>query len=58
MTKSIRTLTWVGVAVLSALALGTIVLHRGEQINAIVAGDCGRLRIRVELPRLQQVYFG
>jgi len=43
MTKSIRILAWLGVAVLGALALGTIALHRGEQINAmwlVVAAFC------------------
>jgi carbon starvation protein len=43
MTKSIRILMWLGVAVLGALGLGTIALHRGEQINAmwlVVAAFC------------------
>jgi carbon starvation protein len=43
MTKSIRILTWLGVAVVGALALGTIALHRDEQINAmwlVVAAFC------------------
>src|SRR5271170_4699424 len=43
MTKSIRIVIWFGVAVLGALALGTIALHRGEQINAmwlVVAAVC------------------
>src|SRR5579864_8741548 len=35
MTKSIRILIWFSVAILGALALGTIALHRGEQINAM-----------------------
>ena len=35
MTKSIRFLSWVVVAILGVLALGTIALHRGEQINAM-----------------------
>ena len=43
MTGSIRILTWLGVAVVGALALGTIALHRGEEINAmwlLVAAFC------------------
>src|SRR5579863_3113073 len=43
MTKSIRILVWLGVSILGALALGTIALHRGEQINAmwlVVAAIC------------------
>src|SRR5579864_1193281 len=43
MTKSIRILVWLGVSILGALALGTIALHRGEQINAmwlVVAAFC------------------
>src|SRR5271168_3680487 len=43
MTKSIQILIWFGVAILGALALGTIALHRGEQINAmwlVVAAVC------------------
>ncbi len=43
MTKSLRLLLWVGVAVLGALALGTVALHRGEQINGmwlVVAAFC------------------
>src|SRR5579864_3797466 len=35
MTRAIRVLLWLSVAVLGALALGTIALHRGEQINAM-----------------------
>src|SRR5277367_5625545 len=35
MTKFIRILIWPSVAILGALALGTIALHRGEQINAL-----------------------
>jgi len=35
MRKSIRSLVWLSVAILGALALGTIALHRGEQINAM-----------------------
>src|SRR5579864_3139098 len=35
MTKFIRILIWLGVAFLGALALGTIALHRGEEINAM-----------------------
>src|ERR1700683_2728553 len=35
MKKSIRIVIWLGVAVLGALALGTIALHRGEEINAM-----------------------
>src|ERR1700723_4021515 len=43
MTKSVRILLWLAVAVLGALVLGTIALHRGEQINAmwlVVAAFC------------------
>ena len=43
MTKSIRILLWLSVAILGALALGTIALHRGEQINAmwlVIAAVC------------------
>src|SRR3984957_4960980 len=43
MTKSIRILVWLGVSILGALALGTIALHRGEEINAmwlVVAAFC------------------
>src|SRR5271168_3594793 len=43
MTKSIQILIWFGVAILGALALGTIALHRGEEINAmwlVVAAVC------------------
>jgi carbon starvation protein len=35
MAKYIRILSWLGVAVLGALALATIALHRGEEINAM-----------------------
>ena len=43
MTRSIRILVWLGVAILGGLALSTIALHRGEQINAtwlVVAAVC------------------
>src|SRR5580700_5610984 len=43
MPKSLRILTWLAVAVLGALALATIALHRGEQINAmwlVIAALC------------------
>ena len=43
MTKSIRILLWLSEAILGALALGTIALHRGEQINAmwlVIAALC------------------
>src|SRR5215831_3433216 len=43
MANLLRTLTWVGVAMFGALALGTIALHRGESINAmwlVVAAFC------------------
>src|SRR6202451_878902 len=43
MKNSIRILIWLVVAVLGALALGTIALHRGEEINAmwlVVAAAC------------------
>src|SRR5271167_1836976 len=43
MTRSIRILVWLGVSILGALALGTIALHRGEEINAmwlVVAAFC------------------
>src|SRR6266496_4144625 len=33
--RGIRPLLWVGTALLGALALATIALHRGEQINAL-----------------------
>ncbi len=35
MRRSLRVLIWVAVAVLGALAVATIALHRGEQINAM-----------------------
>jgi len=35
MNKAIRILIWLGVVILGALALGTIALHRGEEINAM-----------------------
>src|SRR5689334_2413030 len=41
--KLLRSLTWFGVAILGSLALGTIALHRGEQINAmwlVIAALC------------------
>jgi carbon starvation protein len=43
MRKSIRILIWLSIAVVGALALATIALHRGEQINAmwlVVAAFC------------------
>src|SRR5215831_7499882 len=43
MTTPLRILIWLSVALLGALALGTIALHRGEQINAmwlVVAAVC------------------
>jgi carbon starvation protein len=43
MSRYIRILIWLGVAILGALALGTIALHRGEEINAmwlVVAAVC------------------
>src|SRR5580704_4420865 len=43
MKKSITILAWLGVSILGALALGTIALHRGEEINAmwlVVAAFC------------------
>src|SRR5580704_12568764 len=43
MKKSISILVWLGVSILGALALGTIALHRGEEINAmwlVVAAFC------------------
>ena len=35
MKPGLRILLWTCVALLGALALGTIALHRGEQINAL-----------------------
>ncbi|MEY2414412.1 MAG: carbon starvation protein [Acidobacteriaceae bacterium] len=35
MSKVVRPLLWLAIAVLGALALATVALHRGEQINAI-----------------------
>src|SRR6202140_4317816 len=35
MPKILRVLFWIAVSVLGALALATIALHRGEQINAL-----------------------
>ncbi len=43
MSKTFRVVIWIAVAVLGALALATVALHRGEQINAIwlvVAAVC------------------
>src|SRR6185312_10051786 len=43
MPKIFRILIWLAVALLGALALATIALHRGEQINAmwlVVAAVC------------------
>jgi carbon starvation protein len=43
MKNSISILVWLGVSILGALALGTIALHRGEEINAmwlVVAAIC------------------
>ena len=43
MSKLLRDLIWLAVIVLGALALATIALHRGEQINAlwlVVAACC------------------
>ena len=43
MPKPVRMLIWLAVAVLGALAVATIALHRGEQINAmwlVVAAVC------------------
>lgn len=43
MSKYLRTLSWIGVGAAGALALGTIALHRGEEINAlwlVVAAVC------------------
>ena len=43
MPKILRILIWLAVAVLGALALATVALHRGEQINAmwlVVAAIC------------------
>ena len=43
MPKMLRLLVWTGIAILGALALATIALHRGEQINAmwlVVAAFC------------------
>src|SRR5258706_5019311 len=43
MSKTLRMLIWLAVALLGALALATIALHRGEQINAmwlVVAAAC------------------
>ena len=35
MSKTLRVLLWIAVSLLGALALATIALHRGEQINAL-----------------------
>ncbi len=43
MPKTLRILIWIAVALMGALALGTVALHRGEQINAmwlVVAAVC------------------
>src|ERR1700693_5543250 len=43
MPKPLRVVMWIGVAVLGTLAVGTIALRRGEQINAmwlVVAAFC------------------
>jgi len=43
MSKTFRFVIWIAVAVLGALALATVALHRGEQINAmwlVVAAVC------------------
>ena len=33
--RNLRPLLWIGIALLGALAIATIALHRGEQINAL-----------------------
>src|SRR5260370_17899447 len=35
MKPSLRVLAWIAIALLGALAVATIALHRGEQINAL-----------------------
>src|SRR5437660_6459172 len=43
MPKPLRIVIWVGIALLGALAVSTVALHRGEQINAmwlVVAAFC------------------
>ena len=43
MSKPLRALLWIAIAAIGALAIGTIALHRGEQINAmwlVVAAGC------------------
>ena len=43
MNKLLKTLVWIVVAALGAVAIGTIALHRGEQINAmwlVIAALC------------------
>src|SRR6202142_2438833 len=43
MPKTLRVLIWLSVALLGSLALATVALHRGEQINAmwlVVAAVC------------------
>jgi carbon starvation protein len=43
MSRTVRILIWIGVALLGALAVATIALHRGEPINAmwlVVAAAC------------------
>src|SRR6202795_4056067 len=38
MAKAFRIVIWLAVALLGALALATVALHRGEQINAMWLG--------------------
>ena len=55
MSKLLGSTVWFLVAALGTLAVATIALHRGEQINAmwlVVAAVC----VRHRLPLLQQIY--
>ena len=56
MPKWSKVLLWLGISLLGALALGTIALHRGEEINAHVAGGGRSVQLRDRLSLLQQIH--
>ena len=56
MNSGIRFVVWTVVALLGALALATIAVHRGEQINALWLVAAAVCTYALGIPLLQRIY--